>query len=993
MSSVFVSRTSDMATYPADRPYAEAAIRGIIRAGRTPVDMEYFAARDERPAAYCRQRVLASAVYVAVIGFRYGSLVPKTDYSYTDLEFRTATDAGIPRLVFLLDDDAPIPRRLVDRDATAVDAFRDRLRKAGVISHNVDSPAELEMAVYQALSELDPVHVLDTYRAALISRYQNVDLEILDGSALVPLRSVFVPQRVGPDGSSVLDVVAGPDRCIVLLGDPGAGKSTLARYVTLTLADSATLPTLIELRSYAPWAREDSLLAYLERQYRTEGTGLPQAELVRYLDGGGPALLVCDGLDELFDARLREGVTRQIAATAARWPSLRVLVTSRIAGYRRSLLDHAGFVHFQLQNYDDAQIDEFVRAYDAEHLLDTIRSSPSVRELAGNPLLLAILASSGELPERRLSVYAHAASVLVERWDVDRHLRDVRVEMDYVDRNDRFELLRRVAARVQSGAVGNLIPHADLLAEFRTYLAERYALPPHRTKIVATAMIDQFVERNFVLRRVTPDRYGFVHRAFLEYFAATEILCRSQEAPGVFRTRWHDPEWREVLVLVAGALDEQGTEEVLADLLDADPLWWLRHPAVPRHLCLAVACLAEGRRTGVVAERVIRALTDALTHEHADFVLTGLSPSWPGREHYREWYRTAPGPSGTAIRVLAALFAGDDEALELLKGTAPATAAAVEAVADHWTASPGVRDWLARRASAGPAPVRAAALRGLARHWPLDAEDVLGQAAVGDASASVRRQALESLVTGWPDDPRTWDLVYGRAVLDVAAEPRLFAVRTIAQHRPREPSTEALLTGRVRTEPDSLVGTAAAAALRELWNDSPDAREALRAYDAKPAQATEVVEAALEDDTRTDSTALTAIRGVLDDRWLGPFAVHALASRWPDDPDTFSALVDLAGTVHNDTRSAVVDVLGTHWPGRPGVRALVADRAVADTDFVVRRTALARAVQTWPDGETRRLLLDRATRDRHADVRILAARILAALSSTQWPVVGAGREP
>jgi hypothetical protein len=117
--------------------------------------MAYFAARDGKPAEYCRTRVRGCDVYLGVIGFGYGSRVPDGGgISYTELEFREATAAGLPRLVFLLDPDAPIPRRLVDVDGRAVEAFRRRLRDAGVIVRMFTDAGDLGGAVLHALSQL-----------------------------------------------------------------------------------------------------------------------------------------------------------------------------------------------------------------------------------------------------------------------------------------------------------------------------------------------------------------------------------------------------------------------------------------------------------------------------------------------------------------------------------------------------------------------------------------------------------------------------------------------------------------------------------------------------------------------------------------------------------------------------------------------------------------------------------------------------------------------
>ena len=112
---VFVSHTADMARFPEGRSFVQAALDGVGRAGLAAVDMRYFPAREGTPAEYCRARVAGCEVYLAVVGFRYGSLIPGAGMSYTEMEFEAATGAGLPRLVFLLEAEAQPGRAGVGR--------------------------------------------------------------------------------------------------------------------------------------------------------------------------------------------------------------------------------------------------------------------------------------------------------------------------------------------------------------------------------------------------------------------------------------------------------------------------------------------------------------------------------------------------------------------------------------------------------------------------------------------------------------------------------------------------------------------------------------------------------------------------------------------------------------------------------------------------------------------------------------------------------------
>jgi tetratricopeptide (TPR) repeat protein len=183
-SRVFVSHTSDMAQSSEGRSFVQAVLDAVSRAGMVPVDMRYFAARDGKPAEFCRQRVRECEIYVAVIGFRYGSMVPGEAVSYTELEFNEASSAGLPRLVFLLDDTAGLPPRRADADRGAVEGFRQRLRDAGLVVRGFTSDASLELEVFHALTD-----VTGKARPALpLGRHGEVIGELRQLADVQPLR-------------------------------------------------------------------------------------------------------------------------------------------------------------------------------------------------------------------------------------------------------------------------------------------------------------------------------------------------------------------------------------------------------------------------------------------------------------------------------------------------------------------------------------------------------------------------------------------------------------------------------------------------------------------------------------------------------------------------------------------------------------------------------------------------------------------------------------
>lgn len=273
---------------------------------------------------------------------------------------------------------------------------------------------------------------------------------------------------------------------LVLLGDPGSGKSTFVNFVALCLSGQclgqkdlnlslltaplpvegeekakpqtwdhgALLPVRVILRDFAaqglPAVHEKATAAHLWKFIESD---LCTATLEKYalpmrqelLEKGG--ILLLDGLDEIPEAEHRRIQIKQaVEDFASTYPRCRIMVTSRTYAYQKEGWRLNGFSEAFLSPFSADQISSFVDRWyayisktrgmnekdaqgKAELLKKAIFNSNRLLSLAERPLLLTLMASlhawrGGSLPEKREELYADTVDLLLDWWESQRIVRD-----------------------------------------------------------------------------------------------------------------------------------------------------------------------------------------------------------------------------------------------------------------------------------------------------------------------------------------------------------------------------------------------------------------------------------------------------------------------------------------------------------------------------------------------------------------------------------------
>ena len=377
-------------------------------------------------------------------------------------------------------------------------------------------------------------------------------------------QSLLSPDRV--NGHDIIQQC----RKILILGKPGAGKTTFLKYVGYLINHSQLVahhvPAFVSLKAFQNAVNNTSLKEYIRDEFVRHGVSLEEFEM---LFTRSRIVFLLDGLDEILEDNLFQ-VESKIEELIRISVNSRFIITCRLAA-SDSVFEN--FVEAEICDFTDEQISFFARQWFAnrdeldnvEFFLEKIDKEKSIKELASNPLLLTLLcitfSNLGDFPTNRAELYREGVVVLLQKWDKSRRIQRSNTYKD-LSRNRKEDLLSKIAYET-FGIDEGLFKRktADkIIQEYIRHLP-KFIQSPTSVELDSHEILDSIIVQHGIIMEMTKHIYGFSHRTFHEYFVANMIASRTD--PEVRRpylqsliSNIGDHRWQEVFILTAEILSD-----------------------------------------------------------------------------------------------------------------------------------------------------------------------------------------------------------------------------------------------------------------------------------------------------------------------------------------------------------------------------------------------------------------------------------------------------
>lgn len=414
--------------------------------------------------------------------------------------------------------------------------------------------------------------------------------------------SLIMSRREDAGSSFSLEEAMENHNKIIILGDPGAGKSTMMQYLTLHSSHRylgkknqlrstlpKRLPILIRLNKFHDikvWETGKDLLAAIIGEIKANlGQTVPENFLDNLLKAGN-CLILFDAFDELASAEARRLLSEKVKNFAAQYPDNQFIVTSRITGYNNQLATAGFSCPHTIQKLTSEHISTFVRNWyenlarlqgvdkqpeeqdninkqfceRAEKLIPVILGNNRIRQLAINPMLLSLIALvhyiKVRLPDQRHVLYRECLEILVEQWD---SIRDVKFSiLDQLRVEEKKRILQRIAWHMQENHLKSIAKNelidAVLTSACREISGEK----------IQDDQVEKFLslieERTGLISEKGFNEHGqvelsFSHLTLQEYLASLEMLSLYEKDDAVFAQILDrldkDADWWQEVALLA----------------------------------------------------------------------------------------------------------------------------------------------------------------------------------------------------------------------------------------------------------------------------------------------------------------------------------------------------------------------------------------------------------------------------------------------------------
>jgi formylglycine-generating enzyme required for sulfatase activity len=422
-------------------------------------------------------------------------------------------------------------------------------------------------------------------------------------------RLVFYgPQLVG-------EAIAAAPR-LVLLGEPGSGKSTALRYLANALAQAGLDPQLDLADRLTGWAHgrrlpifmpllplakrfaehperrgdADDLWSHLAHQLQPQGTNASLATAVLEQLEAGRVILLLDGLDEVAGGESRRKVVRAVGLFAERYPDCRIVVACRVRAYvgeRNAKWQLPGWPEATLADWTIGQMQAFVRAWygtvaelrgrgtewrddRVASLMRAIATREDLQRFGRQPLMLTVMAlvhlNDGRLPEERASLYGRCIDILLGQWEVaGKDASEYGTLMEYIglpdaDAQSMRPLLGRAAYEAHRAASRGEVGRLSR-AVLRTMVDDDLKRRRHPNPSWGADRFLEYTDQRAGLIQASDsaEDYSFPHQTFQEYLAGTELVAGVEPVARILELR-NDDRWRRPILL--------GVEQVALISLD-----------------------------------------------------------------------------------------------------------------------------------------------------------------------------------------------------------------------------------------------------------------------------------------------------------------------------------------------------------------------------------------------------------------------------------------